>query len=101
MFRPMFKALNREIESIFQRDPAAKSKLEVVLCYPGFHALIFYRMGHYLWMRNLRFLPRWLSSFARFLTGIEIHPGAVIGENFFIDHGTGVVIGETATIGNN
>ena len=97
----MLKALNREIESILNRDPAAKSKLEIIFAYPGFHALIFYRMSHWMWQKGLRFWPRWFSSFARFFTGIEIHPGATIGENFFIDHGTGVVIGETATIGNN
>lgn len=97
----MFYRLNKEIESILTRDPAAKSKVEIVFCYPGFHAIIFYRAANWMWKKGLRFWPRWFSSFARFFTGIDIHPGATIGENFFIDHGTGVVIGETATIGNN
>jgi serine O-acetyltransferase len=97
----MFKRFNREITSILARDPAAKSRLEIVFCYPGFHALIYYRVANWLWRKGLRFWPRWLSSFARFLSGIDIHPGATIGENFFIDHGTGVVIGETAKIGDN
>jgi serine O-acetyltransferase len=101
VFQPMFKHLNHELQSILNRDPAAKSKLEIFFCYPGFHALAFYRVSNWLWRRGLRFWPRWLSQFARFTTGIEIHPGATIGENFFIDHGMGVVIGETASIGNN
>ncbi len=97
----MFLRLNREINSILKRDPAAKSRLEIFFCYPGFHAIIFYRISNWLWRHGLRFWPRWISQFARFVTGIEIHPGATIGENFFIDHGMGVVIGETATVGNN
>lgn len=90
-----------EIDSYFQRDPAAKSRLEVFLCYPGFHAVQAHRLNHWLWARNIRLLARWFSQIARFFTGIEIHPGATIGKNLFIDHGMGVVIGETATIGDN
>ena len=90
-----------EIDSYFQRDPAAKSRLEVFLCYPGFHAVRAHRLTNWLWVNNVRLLARWLSQFARFFTGIEIHPGAKIGKNLFIDHGMGVVIGETATIGDN
>lgn len=82
-------------------DPAATSKLEVALTYAGFHAMLFYRMAHWLWKRRIPFLPRALSQFARFLTGIEIHPGAMIGSGLFIDHGMGVVIGETTEIGDN
>lgn len=96
----MFSSLKKEIDSYFKRDPAIRSRLEVVLCYPGFHALLFYRLSHKLWKRNWCLLARFLSQFARFLTGIEIHPGATIGQELFIDHGAGVVIGETATIGD-
>lgn len=97
----MFKRIKTELDSILLRDPAAKSRIEIFFCYPGFHAVLFYRLANVLWRNGLRFWPRWISSFARFVTGIDIHPGATIGENFFIDHGMGVVIGETATIGNN
>ena len=97
----MFKRLKRDINAVFERDPAAKSVLEVILCYPGFHALILHRIAHFLHKRGLIVLPRLISHFARLVTGIEIHPGAVIGEGVFIDHGMGVVIGETAEIGNN
>lgn len=97
----MFGQLKRDIQVIFERDPAAKSIWEVVLCYPGFHAVIFHRMAHWLYRRNLVLLPRMISQFSRFLTGIEIHPGATIGQGLFIDHGTGVVIGETTEIGDN
>lgn len=97
----MFKKLTQDIDSFFSRDPAARSRLEVVLCYPGFHAVVMHRMAHYLWQKRWRLLARILSQFSRFLTGIEIHPGATIGNAFFIDHGMGVVIGETARIGNN
>ena len=97
----MFKRLKRDINAVFERDPAAKSVLEVILCYPGFHALILHRIAHFLYKRGLVVLPRLISHFARLVTGIEIHPGAVIGEGVFIDHGMGVVIGETAEIGNN
>lgn len=97
----MFNTLNQDINAVFARDPAARGKLEVILCYPGIHALIAYRVSHWLWQRRWYLLARFLSQFARFLTGIEIHPGAVIGHRFFIDHGMGVVIGETATIGDD
>jgi len=97
----MFKRMKKDIEVIFNRDPAAKSVLEVLLCYPGLHAIWFHRLAHYLFKRGWIVLPRLISNFARFLTGIEIHPGATIGEGLFIDHGTGVVIGETAEIGDN
>ncbi len=97
----MFRRLRNEISLIFERDPAAQSILEILFCYPGFHAIRFHRAAHWLWTRNLKFPARLLSHISRFLTGIEIHPGATIGEGFFIDHGMGVVIGETAEIGKN
>lgn len=97
----MFERINRDIKVIFDRDPAAKSFWEVVLCYPGLHALLYHRIAHYLYKRGWVILPRLISQFSRFLSGIEIHPGATIGEGLFIDHGTGVVIGETAEVGNN
>jgi len=97
----VFKLLKADIEACMTRDPAANSRLEVVLVYPGFHALVFYRLGHWLWRRELRLLGRFVAHLGRMLTGIEIHPGARIGRGFFIDHGTGVVIGETAEIGDN
>lgn len=97
----MFKGIRRELKVIFERDPAARSMLEVLLCYPGLHALLFHRCAHYLYKKKLVLLPRLISQFTRFLTGIEIHPGATIGDGVFIDHGMGVVIGETAIVGNN
>jgi serine O-acetyltransferase len=97
----MFKKIIKDIDSVFARDPAARSRLEILLCYPGVHALILHRVSHWLWQRNFKLIGRMLAYFSRFLTGIEIHPGATIGERFFIDHGMGVVIGETATIGND
>ncbi len=97
----MFKHVLQEIDVVFARDPAARSRLEVFLCYPGFHAMAFHRLSHKLWRHNFKLLARWISFFARFLTGIEIHPGAKIGARFFIDHGMGVVIGETSTIGDD
>ncbi|PLX71547.1 MAG: serine O-acetyltransferase [Denitrovibrio sp.] len=97
----MLKTLKQEIETVFERDPAAKSKAEVIFCYPGFHAIIFYRVAHWFWTHKLFFLGRFTSHLGRFFTGIEIHPGATIGKRFFIDHGMGVVIGETAEIGND
>lgn len=97
----MFERLKRDIEVVFDRDPAARSSLEVVLCYSGLHAIWLYRIAHYFFKRGWVILPRMISNFGRFLTGIEIHPGATIGEGLFIDHGTGVVIGETAELGNN
>lgn len=101
MRRPMFKRIRDDIEAVFARDPAARSRIEVLLCYPGLHALLMHRLSHALWVREWRLFARWLSQISRFLTGIEIHPGAVIGERFFIDHGMGVVIGETAEIGDD
>jgi serine O-acetyltransferase len=91
---------NDEIKTVKDRDPAAKSALEVLLLYPGLHALVFYRISHQLWQWKIPIVPRWLSQSARFFTGIEIHPGAWIGKSFFIDHGMGVVIGETAIVGD-
>jgi serine O-acetyltransferase len=86
---------------VFDRDPAARSRIEIALCYPGLHALVMHRIAHKLWNWRLRLFARVLSHFARLLTGIEIHPGATIGKRFFIDHGMGVVVGETAEIGND
>lgn len=97
----MFGRLREEIAIIFERDPAARTTWEVVTCYPGFHAMLFHRVAHALWHLGLRWLARWSSSIARLLTGIEIHPGANIGRRFFIDHGMGVVIGETSIIGDD
>lgn len=97
----MWQSLKSDIKAIMARDPAAKSMLEVALCYPSFHAVLIYRAAHWLWLRRLYVPGRWLSQIGRFLTGIEIHPGAIIGTGFFVDHGMGVVIGETAEIGNN
>lgn len=97
----MFNRVLEEIDAVFGRDPAARSRLEVALCYPGFHAMLCYRVSNALWRRGWKLLARFLSHLARFFTGIEIHPGATIGKRFFIDHGMGVVIGETATIGEN
>jgi serine O-acetyltransferase len=93
--------LRRDVQAILGRDPAAKSVLEVVLCYPSFHAIIMHRIAHWLYKKRLVLLPRLLSQWNRFVTGIEIHPGATIGEGLFIDHGSGVVIGETTEIGDN
>jgi serine O-acetyltransferase len=97
----MFKTIRRDIQSVFDRDPAARSTLEILLCYPGLHAVWGHRVSHWLWMRGFKLLARWVSQVVRGLTGIEIHPGATIGPGFFIDHGMGVVIGETAEIGAN
>lgn len=97
----MFTRLQKDIQVVFERDPAAKSMWEVLLCYPGLHAIWLHRVGHYFYKRGWVVLPRMISNLARFLTGIEIHPGATIGEGLFIDHGTGIVIGETAEIGDN
>lgn len=97
----LLKNIKRDIESIYERDPAARSTLEIILLYPGFQARQFHRLAHALYKRNIPFFPRFISHTARFLTGIEIHPGAVIGEGVFIDHGMGVVVGETAEIGDN
>lgn len=97
----MFNTLKRDIEAVFERDPAARTTLEVLTCYPGFHALQFHRPAHWLWTHKLRLLARLLSHISRFLTGIEIHPGASLGPGFFIDHGMGIVIGETSEVGEN
>jgi serine O-acetyltransferase len=97
----MFKLVKDDIRAVFDHDPAARSSLEVILCYPGFHAILLHRLAHWLWKRKLKLLGRWISHVGRFLTGIEIHPGAKIGRRFFIDHGMGVVIGETTEIGEN
>ncbi len=97
----MFKRLEEEIKIVFDRDPAVRSRLEVILCYPGFHAMLFYRVANWLWKREFFFLGRFISQLGRFISGIEIHPGATIGRRFFIDHGMGVVIGETATVGDD
>jgi serine O-acetyltransferase len=97
----MFKTLHSDIQSVLERDPAARNALEVVLCYPGLHAVWGHRLTHWLWTHNARLLARWLSQMIRGMTGIEIHPGAIIGPGLFIDHGMGVVIGETAEIGAN
>jgi len=96
----MFSRLREDLECILQRDPAARSRWEVMTCYPGLHALWFHRFAHALWTRGFRWLGRFISNVSRFLTGIEIHPGAVIGRRVFIDHGTGLVIGETAEVGD-
>lgn len=97
----MFRLLREDIRSVFDRDPAARSTLEILICYAGLHAVWGHRMAHWLWTHKLKLLARALSQINRFFTGIEIHPGAVIGRRFFIDHGMGVVIGETAEIGND
>ncbi len=96
----MFKTLLADFRIIFERDPAARNWLEVLTCYPGLQALVFHRFSHSLYSLRLPFLPRFISHIGRFFTGIEIHPGAVIGQGVFIDHGMGVVIGETAIVGN-
>jgi serine O-acetyltransferase len=97
----MFSRLREDIACVFDRDPAARSTWEVLTCYPGLHALIFHRINHGLWGMGLKWLARLGSNIARWMTGIEIHPGATIGRRFFIDHGMGVVIGETAVIGDD
>ncbi|HWE49902.1 MAG TPA: serine O-acetyltransferase [Bryobacteraceae bacterium] len=97
----MFAAIREQIDTIFREDPAARSVLEIVLCYPGFHAVTLHRIANWFYRKRFSFLARFISQFSRFLTGIEIHPGATIGHRFFIDHGMGVVIGETAEIGDD
>jgi serine O-acetyltransferase len=96
-----FQSMREDIAAVLDRDPAATSKLEIVLLYSGLHALWWYRIHHWLWTHSLRFPARAISQIARWLTGIEIHPGAVIGRRFFIDHGMGVVIGETSIVGDD
>lgn len=93
--------LSQDIKVIFDRDPAAKSVIEVVLCSPGLHALWMYRIAHFFWIHRMRLLGRFVSHVGRWLTGVEIHPGATIGSGFFVDHGMGIVIGETTEIGDN
>ncbi len=97
----MFRTLSEDIQTVFAKDPAARSVPEVIFCYPGLHALWLHRLAHFLWQYKLKFAARFLSHVTRFLTGIEIHPRAKIGRRFFIDHGAGVVIGETAEVGDN
>ena len=97
----MLKQLLADIDSFFDRDPAARSRAEIVLCYPGLHAVVMYRFAHCLWKKGWLLSARFISHLGRFMTGIEIHPGATIGNQLFIDHGMGVVIGETAVIGDN
>ena len=97
----MFRAIREQIDTIFREDPAAKNTLEVLLCYPGLHAILLHRLAHKLHVWGVPLLPRLISHISRLLTGIEVHPGARIGRRFFIDHGMGVVIGETAEIGDD
>ncbi len=96
-----FKRLGEDITSFMERDPAARSRIEVFLCYPGYHAILYYRFSNLAWRHGWHLLARFISNFAKVLTGIEIHPGATIGHRLFIDHGTGVVVGETAEIGDD
>src|SRR5664279_1748341 len=97
----MFARMKEDINAVFDRDPAARSALEVFFCYPGLHAVWFHRVSHWFWIHENFFIARFISHLGRFFTGVEIHPGATIGRKFFIDHGMGVVIGETAEIGEN
>ena len=97
----LFSLIREDVANVMESDPAAKSRVEIVLCYAGLHAVWFYRVNHWLWNHGLGLAARWLSQVARFLTGIEIHPGAKIGRRLFIDHGMGVVIGETTTVGDD
>jgi serine O-acetyltransferase len=97
----MFRAIREQIDTVFREDPAAKSVIEIFFCYPGFHAILFHRFAHMLYRWGVPLMPRVLSQVNRFFTGIEIHPGATIGRRFFIDHGSGVVIGETTEIGDD
>ncbi len=97
----MFKTVKEDIQAVLREDPAARNTLEAIFCYPGLHALWLYRVAHYFWLHHLKFCARLLSTFTRFLTNIDIHPGATIGHRFFIDHGAGVVVGETTEIGDD
>ena len=97
----MLNGIREDIQCVFERDPAARNTWEVITCYPGFHARLLHRLSHCVWRWKFKWLGRFVSHIARWLTGIEIHPAAVIGRRFFIDHGMGVVIGETAQIGDD
>ena len=97
----MFRAIREDIQTVFAKDPAARSVLEVIFCYPGLHAIWAHRINHFLWCHNIKFLARFLSHLTRFFTNIEIHPGAHIGRRCFIDHGAGVLFGETAELGDD
>jgi serine O-acetyltransferase len=97
----LYRSIRRDVQAVFEHDPAAKNVWEIFFAYPGFHARQFHRLSHTLWNWHVPFFPRFVSHLGRFFTGIEIHPGAKIGEGFFIDHGMGVVIGETSEIGDN
>ncbi|PTD94370.1 serine O-acetyltransferase [archaeon SCG-AAA382B04] len=97
----MFKRIREDIQAVFEKDPAARSTWEVLTCYPGLHAIWLHRIAHFFWKHRLKWLGRFISHISRFLTNIEIHPGAEIGRKFFIDHGAGAVIGETSEIGDN
>lgn len=97
----MFRTLREDIRTVFSKDPAARSVAEVLFCYPGLHAIWFYRVSSFFWRHRMKFLGRLISHWGRFWTGVEIHPGAKIGKRFFIDHGMGVLIGETAEIGDD
>ncbi len=101
MLENIFQTLKEDIGIIYKKDPAATNIIEICLCYPGFHAILLHRIAHKLWVMKFPVIPRLISAFSRFLTGIDIHPGATIGRRFFIDHGMGVVIGETAEIGDD
>ena len=96
-----FSQMREDVRTVLEHDPAARSRMEIYLCYPGLHAVWFHRVNHWLWNHGCFLIARWWSEVARFLTGIEIHPGATIGRRLFIDHGLGVVIGETAIVGND
>ena len=97
----IFQKIKEDVDVALEKDPASRNSLEVLVCYPGVHALIFYRISHWFWKLGFKFFARGISYFARWLTGIEIHPAAIIGKRLFIDHGMGVVIGETSEIGDN
>ena len=101
MKRTFFKRLLEDVDSYLARDPAARSRIEVVLCYSGYHAILFYRFANLAWRRKFYLMGRLISNIGRFVTGIEIHPGARIGRRFFIDHGMGVVLGETSQVGDD
>ena len=96
-----FGRLTEDVDSYMVRDPAARSRIEVILCYPGYHSILFYRFANLAWRRNFYLTGRLISNLGRFVTGIEIHPGAEIGQRFFIDHGMGVVVGETSEVGDD